>query len=314
MDTPSSHIILSIISPIYLAEQMILELVRQLVEVLEELVPNQYEIILVEDGSPDKSWEAIEKIQTQYSQVRGIKLSRNFGQHPAITAGMAVAKGDWLVVMDCDLQDRPSEIPTLWSKKDEGYAIVFTRSPKMKQKVHRKWMATFYGSIYQKLIADKAYYQPNSRNLTLFNRQVANAFLAIQEQDRHFLMVLRWLGFSNTTIEVDMGERREGPSSYTFRKLLQLGLSGITSQSIRLLYGAIVLGGILMAVSLLGVLFLMINYIFNHAFSVILCIASLLFFCTSLLLITIGISSIYIGKIYEESKKRPIYIIEKEIG
>ncbi len=314
MKESNSNIVLSVISPIYLAEKIIPELLRQLVQELEVLTPNAYEIILVEDGSPDQSWEVMEKIQQQYPQLRGIKLSRNFGQHPAITAGIAAAKGTWLIVMDCDLQDRPSEIPKLWKKKEEGFAIVFTRSPKIKQKSTRKWMANVYGKVYQQLIADKAYYQPHSRNLTLFNRQVANAFLNLKDQDRHFLMVLRWLGFKNTTLEVAMGERGEGSSSYTFRKLVLLGISGITSQSVRLLYTAILLGGGLMILSVIIGLILMINYISNHAFSVILCISSILFFCTSLVLITIGISSIYIGKIYEESKKRPIYIIEKEIG
>ena len=141
---------ISVVSPVYRAEKIVAELVRQLHENLSKIT-NDYEIILVNDASPDNSWLAVVAECEKDKRVKGINLSRNFGQHYAITAGLSYAKGEWVVVMDCDLQDRPDEIPNLYNKVQEGYDIVYARRAERQDKFIKRLSSTIFYTVHNYL-------------------------------------------------------------------------------------------------------------------------------------------------------------------
>ena len=139
--------LLSIVSPIYKGEKMIDELVFRIEASVNQL-SSDYEIILVNDNSPDNSWQKIKDLCIKDKRVKGVELSRNFGQHYAITAGLSFAKGEWIVVMDCDLQDNPDEIPNLFAKAQEGWDIVYARRANRKDKPMKRFSSTIFHSVY----------------------------------------------------------------------------------------------------------------------------------------------------------------------
>jgi dolichol-phosphate mannosyltransferase len=302
---------ISVVIPVYQSQRIVDELVRKLNEALSAY-EGAFEIILVEDGSNDRSWELIAENCRKFSHVRGIKLSRNFGQHYAITAGIAKAKGDTIVLMDCDLQDDPERINKLIKEREKGFDIVFT-SRKGRQ---HGMVKRLYSFIYNKLFvvfSDKKY-DLSAGSLMAFSRQVADVFLQLKDKDRLYLQMFKWLGFNTTTIEVEHKPRFEGKSSYSFMKLVALGVAGWTSHSLKLLRISIYLGFTLSCFSFLAGCYVFVRYLFYDLQpgwpSLILSIL----FSTGLILLSIGILGIYIGKIFEQVKGRPLYIIEKELG
>ena len=302
---------LSIVSAVYKAERIVDELVLRTTKAVSALT-DDYEIILVEDGSHDDSWEKIQQNCNTNPKVRGVKLSRNFGQHYAVTAGIEKATGDYVVLLDCDLQDNPEQIKTLLEHAEKGNDIVFTR------RVHRKHsaMKSFNAWVYNKMFnffSDKKY-DVNLGSLVLFTRQVARVFLELKDRDRLYLQMLKWVGFQTTTVEVEHMPRYEGKSSYNFIKLLAIGLQGWTSHSTKLLRYSTYLGLTLALLSLTAAFVVLIRY-FLYDFlpgwpSIIISILG----STGLILLSIGITGIYIGKTFEQVKNRPLYIIEKEIN
>lgn len=302
--------LLSIVSPVYKAEGIVDELVKRIVAEVDKITPD-YEIVLVEDGSPDKSWQKIEENCKKNPKVKGIKLSRNFGQHFAITAGIDKAAGKYIVVMDCDLQDDPAYIPQLYNKALEGYDIVYTRKSKRNHKWWKNITASFFNSIFNYLVENKSRESNNQVGAySLISRKVADAFKSYNDYRRHYLMVLRWLGFNSAYIEIEHKERYNGKSSYNLSKLLLHAIDGITSQSDKLLRLNIAVGLLLSLLSFAGIIVIVFLY-FKHGFlSGWASTSVLLLFSTGVILTSIGIAGLYIGKTFEQAKNRPKYIID----
>jgi len=302
---------LSIISPVYKAESIVKVLVKHIEISVSNITPN-YEIILVEDSSPDNSWQEIEKICDKNSKVKGIKLSRNFGQHYAISAGVAKSKGSNVILMDCDLQDDPSDIGKLVDKRKEGFDIVFT---KRKNRKHG-FLKSLYSYIYNKVfsIFSDRKYDINAGSFVLFSRRVAVEFNKLKDQDRLYLQMLKWLGFKSTTIELEHKERFEGESSYNFISLVKLGVQGLTSHSDKLLRLSIYVGMILSIISFIAGIVVIFRYFFYSLQPGWPSIIVSILFSTGLILFSIGIMGIYVGKIFEHTKNRPLYIIEEELN
>src|SRR6185312_3871048 len=257
--------LLSIVSPVYQAEGISDELVKRIATEVEKITQD-YEIILVEDGSPDKSWQKIEENCKKNSKVKGIKLSRNFGQHFAITAGIDKAQGSYIVIMDCDLQDDPIYIAQLYNKALEGYDIVYTRKSKRSHSFFKNITASIFNSLFNYLVENKSRESNNNVGAySLITRKVADAFKSYNDYRRHYLMVLRWLGFSSTYIEIEHKERHSGKSSYNMSKLLLHAIDGITSQSDKLLRINITIGLLLSLLSFVGIIVIVILY-FMHGF------------------------------------------------
>ncbi len=305
---------ISIVSPVYKAEKIVDLLVQRISEEVEKITQD-YEIILVEDGSPDDSWAAIEWNCKKDSRVKGIKLSRNFGQHYAITAGLDHTQGEWVVVMDCDLQDEPKYIQNLYCEALKGYDIIYTYKTKRKHGFFKNLLAYMYNLIFNWLVDNKQWKSSyNVGSYSMISRKVVNAFLSIKDYRRHYLMVLRWLGFRYSFVKIEHQKRYEGESSYSLVKLLSHALDGITSQSDKLLRITIFMGLILSAFSTLGGFYIIIRAIFGTFQSGWPSLAVLILFTSGLIITTIGISAIYIGKIFEQTKQRPLFVVEKQVN
>lgn len=302
---------ISIISPVYHAEGIIDELVNCITKSLSDLT-DSYEIILAEDGGSDNSWKKIEKNCKTNKNIKGIKLSRNFGQHYAITAGIEQSKGSYIIVMDCDLQDDPKSFEPILEKLNEGNDIVFTKRKKRHHSLFKKQMSILYNFVIR-IIGDKKF-DIDAGSMLGASRRACEEYLKLKDKDRLYVQMFKWIGFKHCYIEVPHNPRFEGESSYTFIKMLSLALQGITSHSTRLLKLSIYLGFIVASMAFLAGIAIMILY-FSIGFypgwaSIIVTIA----FATGLILMSNGIIGIYIGKMFEQTKDRPLYIIEEKLN
>ncbi|HMS32606.1 MAG TPA: glycosyltransferase family 2 protein [Ignavibacteria bacterium] len=302
---------ISVVSPVYKSEKIVDELVKRLSESLSKITEN-YEIILVEDGGGDSSWLKIEENCIRDKRVKGIKLSRNFGQHYAITAGLSRASGDIIVIMDCDLQDDPVHIKKLLDEFGNGYDVVFTRRIGRKHSFFKMITAKIYNSLF-KMFSDKNY-DLNVGSMTMISRRVKDEFLKLRDQDRLYIQLIKWVGFRSTYVPVEHRERYEGSSTYSISKLFVTALQGWTSYSDKLLRLSIYTGLIISILSLLAGLSIVLSYFllkFQPGWPSL--IVAILF-STGLILMSIGIAGIYIGKIFEQTKQRPLYIIDEKLN
>jgi glycosyltransferase involved in cell wall biosynthesis len=302
---------LSIISPVYKAEAIVSHLVERTRVALEPLGLT-FEIILVEDGGGDSSWEEILKIAKRDPRIKGVKLSRNFGQHYAVTAGLHKASGDLIVIMDCDLQDGPDEIPKLIEEQRKGVEIVFTKRKKRSHTRIKAISSSLYNLLF-KLFSD-GNYDINYGSLVLFSRKVANSFLQLREKDRLYIQILKWLGFPSSVVEVEHHPRFEGRSSYSLRKIFNLGLQGWTSHSTKLLKLSTYFGMLLSIASFACAFIVVCRYLLYDLLPGWPSIIVTILFSTGLILMSIGVLGIYIGKIFEQVKDRPLFIVEQEVN
>ncbi len=302
----------SVVSPVYRAQNLIDELVERLENSLSKIFED-YEIILVEDGSPDKSWEAIEKICANNQKVKGIKLSRNFGQHYAITAGLANANGDWVVVMDCDLQDQPEEIPKLYNKAKEGYDIVYAQRELRQDSVLKKVSSKLFYKTFGYLTDSKQ--DPSIANFGIYKDKVIQSILAMNDHVRFFPTMVQWVGFKSAKINVEHSSRAEGKSSYSWRKLINLAIDNIIAFSDKPLRLTIRLGLFIAVLSFIFGLVYIYKYL-NGEIKV-LGFASIIisiWFLSGLIIFILGIIGIYLGKAFDKVKERPTYIISRMLN
>jgi glycosyltransferase involved in cell wall biosynthesis len=308
MNTP----LISIVSPVYKARNIIPELVVQ-IENSVLGITNNFEIILVDDGCPENSWEIIEEIAKNNPNVIGIKLSRNFGQHYAISAGLSEAKGEWIVVMDCDLQDRPDEIPNLFKKAIEGYDIVFAQRQNRKDGYFKKLFSKLFHKFYSWLSGINS--DSSIANFGIYNAKVISEYNKMMEISRSFPSLIGFLGFNSIKIQVKHSERFEGKSSYNFSKLLNLSFDVILSNSNKPLKLTVKLGFIISVFSF----FLAIYNIIAYEVGVIKVVGFTttvfsIWFVGGLILFVLGIVGLYIGKIFDQVKDRPLFIVAEKLN
>lgn len=307
-----SNIKLSIVSPVYRAEKMVHMLVERVVKSVG-VITADFEIILVNDASPDASWSVIEHECAQDKRVKGINLSRNFGQHYAITAGLHYAKGEWVVVMDCDLQDRPEEIPALYQKALEGYDIVYARRVDRQDKGLKKLSSLMFHRIFDYLSGSKT--DKTIANFGIYKQCVIAEYNRMPERARSFPSLIKYLGFTQATVNVQHAERAEGKSSYNLYKLLKLSFDIIISNSNKPLRMAIGLGFCMSALSffigLYNVVARLLGFISLPGYTTT---VFSIWFVGGLLLFVLGIIGLYIGKIFDQVKGRPIYIVRNTIN
>ena len=299
---------LSIISPVYKAESILPELVRR-INISATKITDDFEIVLVEDCGPDQSWRVIQDLATNDSRIKGIKLSKNFGQHYAITCGLEHANGEWIVVMDCDLQDQPEEILKLYNKAIDGYDVVLARREIRKD--------TFIKKVSSKLFYRTLGYLTGSNldesiaNFGIYNKIVINSILKLNESIRNFPTMVRWVGFNQTSIPVEHANRYEGESSYDFKKLTNLALDIILAYSDKPIRIAIKIGFLVSLFSFLAGIYFLYQYFTGQI--VVQGFTSLIisiWFLSGLIITILGIVGLYVGKIFEGVKNRPIYLIQ----
>ncbi|HEU5139329.1 MAG TPA: glycosyltransferase [Bacillales bacterium] len=303
---------LSIVTPVYKAESCLVELYKRLKSSLGPITTD-FEIIMVNDHSPDNSWNVIERLSRLDSRVKGIDLSRNFGQHYAITAGLDYADGQWTVVMDCDLQDRPEEIPKLYRKAKEGYDVVFGRRCGRRDNRLKRWSSKLFYKIYDYFTEKRS--DTTIANFSICSKKVVENFRGLREQNRSFPLFIKWMGFRATSIDIEHAERFDGKSSYNLAKLVNLAVDGIVSQSNKPLKLSIKFGFLVSLISFLYGLYLMYRYFFLFQpvagwTSVMVSI----YFIGGLIFANFGIIGLYIGKVFDEVKDRPLYIVQETVG
>lgn len=311
MTTTTEHIDLSIVVPVYNEEQIIDELVRRLVAAAES-VTNAYEIIFVNDGSRDQTFQKLQVACRNNPKLHYINFSRNFGHQIAITAGMDYTKGDAIVTIDGDLQDPPELITEMYAQYKNGYKVVYAKRHKRK------------GESFFKLITAKVFYRVMARLVSfeipldvgdyrLIGRDVLEYLKNMKEPDKYIRGQIAWLGFKSTYVMFDRDERKYGKTNYPFKKMLRLAFNGITAFSDSPLKVAMTLGFTVCAISFLLLIYTVLVYIFEQErvlpgwASTIVSIT----FLGGVQLLCLGVIGEYISRIINNVRKRPLYVIDQ---
>ena len=300
---------ISVVAPAYRCGGCLKELHRRLCTTLEQLTPH-FELILVNDASPENDWQVICELAATDPRVKGINLSRNFGQHYAIAAGIDHASGDWVVVMDADLQDQPEEILRLYARAQEGYDVVFATRGNRQDPFLKKLYSKLFSRVINALSA--VHVVEGLSNYSIFSRQVADHLRTLRERARSFGLLMLWLGFRVSYVEVVHGTRFAGTTSYTFLKALRFALDSLVSQSDQPLRISIKLGFLTSALSALYACWLALRYyLFGVSVAGWTSVMVSLFFLTGVILADMGIIGLYLGKVFDEAKRRPLYIVRE---
>jgi dolichol-phosphate mannosyltransferase len=307
---PEIHI--TVVTPVYGCADCLMDLYRRLRQTLAP-ISECFEIIMVNDASPDNAWEVIKTLAGQDQRVKGIHFSRNFGQHYAITAGLDYARGEWVVVMDCDLQDQPEEIDKLYRKALTGFdAVVGRRYERMDHGLKKLSSKLFHLTL--EYFTDKKS-DASIANFGIYHRKLIENIKKIREQNRNFPLFVRWLGFRITEINIAHAPRAVGKSSYSLRKLFNLAIDSIMAQSNKPLRMFIKIGFALALLSFIYGSYLIARYlVLGTPVAGWTSVMVSLYFIGGLLLANMGMLGLYIGKIFDETKGRPLYVIQDELG
>jgi glycosyltransferase involved in cell wall biosynthesis len=300
---------ISVVIPVYKAEDCLRELYERLVRSLEKLTLD-FEIVLVEDCGGDSSWQIIHELSKVDSRVKGIQFSRNFGQHYGITAGLDSALGDWVVVMDCDLQDAPEEIPRLYAKAQEGYDVVLASRSNRQDKFFKKLTSKIFYRVLSYL-SDTSY-DSSHGNFRIMSKLVVDNFKTMREQLRFFGGLVQWMGFPTTSLEVMHHERFRGQSSYTFKKLFILATDNIIAFSDKPLRIAVKVGFLMSFLSFAYGAYILINaFIGDSSVQGWSSLIISMYFIGGIIISMLGVMGIYLGKSFDQSKNRPLYIVRR---
>ncbi|MBO4636205.1 MAG: glycosyltransferase family 2 protein [Clostridiales bacterium] len=302
---------ISVVVPVYGCKAALNELYRRLTDTLSAITED-YEIILVNDNCPQDSWSVINGICASDPKVIGIGLSRNFGQARAITAGLDHSSGNWIVVMDCDLQDKPEEIKKLYDKAQEGYDVVFANRKDRKDTGFKLFISRCFYRIYSFLSGNEYNYENN--NFSIVRRKVVDSFCSMREYHRDYAMYVYWLGFKRTQIDVETEPRKEGRSSYNLARKINLAEDLLTSQSDKLLRVTAHTGFIMTLIAVLYIIFLVVQYFVSDINEGWTSIIAVILLVGGMLMTSIGIAGIYIGNIFMQTKDRPLYIIGETLN
>jgi len=273
----------------------------------------EYEIIFVNDASPDGSWEVIKEIAKKDAKVKGIAFSRNFGQYQAISAGLKLCKGEWIIVLDCDLQDQPEEIIKLYNKAQEGYDVVLGRRENRKDRFIKKLFSNFFYSIFKYLTGTDQ--DSAIANFGIYRHNVISAVCSMRDNVRFFPAMIKWVGFKSTAIPITHSERFTGKTSYSFRKMLNLAINVIMSFSDKPLRLTVKFGLLVCLISILFAIYNVIQYFLGKIIvsgwtSLIISI----WFLSGVIIFILGMLGLYIGKIFDKVKERPQYIIHETVN
>lgn len=280
-------------------------------EIINHVKNYDYEMILVDDGSKDDTWNIITSLSNEYNNVKGVRFSKNFGKEAALLAGVTEAKGDAIITMDSDLQHPPKYIPDLIKKWEEGYKVVdCVRNKRPKESFMYKLCAgVFYKTLNKLTGVDMA----NGGDYKIMDRQVINEVINLKDAGLFFRGMVEWVGFKKTEMKIDVPQREGDTSKFNLKSLTKLALNAITSFSILPLnipVKAGLIGAILGVILFIISFFVKQNEFFTNGY---LFIATLELFIGAMILFCLGIIGLYIGKIYEQVKGRPRYIISERV-
>ncbi len=307
-DTPprTGEVELSVVIPVYACAGSLEALHDRLTRSVSELT-DSYELVLVDDRSIDDGWSVLQRMARADGHVRAFRLSRNFGQHAAITAGLSEARGHWAVVMDCDLHEAPEDIPRLWTAAQEGYEIVRTirREPSHSPLKRYARLACRRLTLETDTSADYG-------TLSLISRQVVDALQRLRDQDREYTIALDWLGFDATTVEIEHAESHQRTSAYSLRRLFRVALNGMFFRSTVLLRVVVLLGFLVALAGLFVAGFEVVDHFAepDRTVSGYTSLAVLLLVLAGFIIVSVGIVGLYVGRIFEQVKDRPLFLID----
>ena len=302
--------LLSVVAPMYEEEETVAPFLARVQAALAGLT---YEVILVDDGSKDGTAAAMAAAAARDERVKVVALSRNFGHQPALTAGLEHARGEAIVMLDGDLQDPPELIPAMYERWREGVDVVYAvREQRLGETAFKKTTARWFYRVFRRLTGmDLAV---ESGDFRLMDRRALDALLAMPERNRFLRGMTVWVGFTQTAVPFVREERQAGVTKYPLRKMLRFSLDAITSFSSVPLQWAMILGFAFSGLAFLGIPFTVVAR-YTHMYergvpSTILIILLL----GGIQLITIGIIGEYVGRIYDEVKHRPLYVVRERIN
>ncbi len=307
------HPTVSVVAPVFNEEAILPELYRRVRDTLDG-AGEDWELVLVNDGSRDRSAEIMRELHEQDPRVKVIYFARNFGHQVAITAGTDYARGDAVVIIDADLQDPPEVILDLLAKWREGYEVVYAIRAK---RMGETWFKEFTAKLFYRIITritDIAI-PTDTGDFRLMDRKAVNALKGIREKHRFMRGLSVWIGFRQTGVEYVRAERYAGETKYPFKKMLRFALDGITSFSYLPLQLATYVGFICAGLAVLGILATIILRLSgSHAFYGQASTLVSVLFLGGVQLISLGIIGEYLGRIYDEVKGRPLYIVSSTLG
>jgi dolichol-phosphate mannosyltransferase len=305
--------LLSIISPVYGASASLRELVQR-IKTSVETITDSYEIILVEDHGPDTSWEIIEKLCAGDPKIIGMRHSRNFGQQYALNCGLDHARGEWIVTLDCDLQDRPEEIVNLYNEAQKGYDIVLAS----RQNRQDDFLKKFFSRIFYHLLSylTDTHMDASVANFAIYHHKVVDALRSMNDYYRYYPTMIHWVGFRLTKLPIAHAERTDGKrSSYNFRKRLTLAFDTIISFSDKPLRLTVKLGLFISLFTAVLAIVLVVRYFIKaEAVSGWTSTFLSIWFISGLVITILGMIGIYVGKIFENVKGRPTYIVGQRLN
>lgn len=300
----------SVVVPVFDEAENLRELHRRLVDSLQAL-GRPYEIIFVDDGSRDSSFDLLSGLFEADERVRVIKFSRNFGHHIALTAGIDAARGEAVVLMDADLQDQPEEIAKLYQKLEEGYDVVYGVARDRRDSWFKSCTSRLFVGLLNRIIAPAP--PINTSIFRILRRKVVDAVKECREYSRFVVGLISWVGFRQTNVEIDRGDRHAGETKYSLRKMMQLATNAITAFSAVPLRIATALGAIVSAGALIAILYLLLASLLRGAFTADGLSTAALILLSGVQLLCLGTIGEYLGRTYREAQRRPLYIVEHQL-
>lgn len=308
-DGASSGPALSIVSPVYMGAESVGPLVEAIAQAVESITTD-YEIVLVEDRSPDASWEAVVAVADADPRIKAIRLSRNFGQHNAILAGLEHARGERVAILDCDLQDDPRYLPQMYAAMTGDIDVVLTRKARRRHNAVRNVVGSLYARLMRVVAgAGTEEHSDQIGNYMLLSRKAVDGLLSIGDAHPHLLVSLAYIGFERTVIDIEHRERPHGESSYSLGRLIRFAVADTALQSKRLLYFSVGLGIGFVMVALLAIVVLVALWAtkgFLEGWTSMMC---LMLLSTGSILFCLGVIGLYLGAVVDETRSRPAYLI-----
>jgi glycosyltransferase involved in cell wall biosynthesis len=304
---------LSVVIPCFNESQNIHELHKRVSEVCKSVVGQEYEIVLVNDGSKDNSWQIICEIVKKDTRLLAINLSRNYGHQIALTAGLELAKGDRILILDADLQDPPDLLPEMMYQMDLGADVVYgQRIARTGETVFKRTSAYLFYRLLNSLVDVTI---PNDTgDFRLMSRKTLEVLNSMPEQHRFIRGMVSWIGLKQVPILYERAARYAGDTHYPLSKMMRFAIDAITSFSIKPLRIATYLGVFSCLVSMISIIYILINYFIGRSVEGWTSLALIVMALGSLQLIMIGVIGEYLGRLYIEAKGRPLYVIDEVVS
>lgn len=299
---------ISIVIPLYNEEKKMKENITEICKYLEKY---DYEMILVDDGSKDKTWQLIKELHVENSRIKGIRFSRNFGKEIALCAGIDYTQGEAVITMDSDLQHHPKYIESLVEEWKAGNKIVeCVRKGRKKQSIGYKLFANTFYKLMKKMTKLDL---DNSLDYKILDRRVVEDIKKLKETNVFFRGLVEWVGYEKKQIEVEIAERKGDTSKFNFKSLSRLAITAITSFSSSLLNLVLILSGVFMIGGIILGIQTLWNKMFGQAVDGFTTVIILLLITGSCILFSLGMIGMYVARIYNEVKARPRYIVSEEV-